>query len=87
MEASMTKEDDPRIARYNQRIVKESLKFMKASEESVSKDPNTSVARPVPGEGNIDTGITSEDADMQGTQMQGDAHKGRLWRGDKPWKS
>ena len=31
----MTKEDDPRISRYNQRIVKASMKFMKELEEPV----------------------------------------------------
>ena len=35
MEGSMTKEDDPRISRYNQRIVKASMKFMKELEEPV----------------------------------------------------
>ena len=49
MEASMAKEDDPRIARYNQRIVKASMKFMKASEASeelAANGPNTSVITP-----------------------------------------
>ena len=71
----MTKEDDPSIARYNQRIVKASMKFMKASAALVSNDPNTSVTMPALEEGNVDTGITSEDADMQGMPTQGDSQK------------
>ena len=65
MEANMTKEDDPRIARYNQRIVKASMKFMKESEESVPNDHGMSTALPVHGGGHANAGIVNEDAHMQ----------------------
>ena len=71
MEANMTKGDDPRITRYNQRIVQASMKFMKESEEPVPSDPGMSTAPPVHGGGNTNTGIADEDADMQEVPMQG----------------
>ena len=60
----MTREDDPRIARCNQRIVKASMTFMRESEEPALNDPSTGAAPPVHGEGNADAGITGNDDDM-----------------------
>ena len=51
------------------------MKFMQASEEPAPNHPSTSAAMPVLGEGNANTGIASEAADMQGTPTQGDSQK------------
>ena len=66
----MTKEDDPRISRYNQRIVKASMKFMKELEEPVLSYPSARLAPPIHRGGNTNTGIAGEDADMQEAPMQ-----------------
>ena len=61
----MTREDDPRIARYNQRIVEASTKYMTPTEGHKQGSPGRDLATPVVVGKDERAGIPQEDIDMK----------------------
>ena len=67
----MTKEDDPRITRYNQRIVEASAQFMPTNETTEPDRPGIEHRQTGPESDGMMTGISGKDVDMQEASTPG----------------
>ena len=67
----MTKEDDPRITRYNQRIVEASAQFMPTNETIEPDHPGIEHRQTGPESDGMMTGISGKDVDMQEASTPG----------------